>query len=128
MTTQTPTTVYAHEDLHLIPATSLEIITKTWTNNKEEWGKTTDMDIYLARERVLSSHEFAVQAWVLVPKTFSPENPDLDQILSAVETFKRPGMIATKEGGVKDVLSVSVASVFTPKHYRGHGYASFMMK
>ncbi|KAG0052026.1 hypothetical protein BGZ83_003062 [Gryganskiella cystojenkinii] len=132
MTNQTAFKVYAHEDLHLIQANSTDMITKTWTNNKEEWGKTIDMGIYLARERILSSLDFTandkLQVWVLVPKSFDPENPDLDQIISALETFKRPGLVATKQDGVKEVLSVSIASVFTPEHYRGHGYASLMMR
>ncbi|KAG0209205.1 hypothetical protein BGX28_010492 [Mortierella sp. GBA30] len=120
------------QDIHLIRAHSPEIIQRTWANNKLEWGKTLDPDTYFARERHLASQDFSsenrLQAWVLVPRTFDPEYPDLDLILSAVETYERPGIIATKEQGLKDVLSISVASVFTPAQFRGYGYASHMMK
>ncbi|KAF9300782.1 hypothetical protein BGZ74_007513 [Mortierella antarctica] len=123
---------YSHDEVHLIPTTSQAIIQQTWTNNREEWGKTLDLTTYHAREVVLANQEFTnnskLQVWVLVPKTFDPENPDLGLILSAVETFLRPGMVATKELGVRDVASVSVASVFTPAHYRGYGYGSLMMR
>ncbi|KAF9955053.1 hypothetical protein BGZ72_004082 [Mortierella alpina] len=123
---------FALKDIHLIQAHSPETIQRTWANNKNEWGKTMDTDTYYHRERYLASQGFAnggkLKFWILVPKTFSPEHPDLDLILSAVETYDRPGMVATKEHGVKDVLSISVASVFTPLQCRGHGYASHMMK
>ncbi|KAF9288677.1 hypothetical protein BGZ68_010800 [Mortierella alpina] len=123
---------FALGDIHLIQAHSPETIQRTWTNNKHEWGKTIDTDTYYSRERHLASQDFAsggkLKFWILVPKTFSPEHPDLDLILSAVETYDRPGMIATKEHGVKDVLSISIASVFTPAQHRGNGYASHMMK
>ncbi|KAF9557456.1 hypothetical protein EC968_007619 [Mortierella alpina] len=123
---------FALEDIHLIQAHSPETIQRTWANNKHEWGKTIDTDTYYARERHLASQDFANQGklrfWILVPATFRPDQPDLDLILSAVETYDRPGMVATKTHGVKDVLSISIASVFTPAQYRGHGYASHMMK
>ncbi|KAF9965133.1 hypothetical protein BGZ70_005361 [Mortierella alpina] len=123
---------FALEDIHLIQAHSPETIQRTWANNKHEWGKTIDTETYYARERHLASQGFASQGklkfWILVPTTFSPEHPDLDLILSAVETYDRPGMVATKEYGVNDVLAISIASVFTPVQYRGHGYASHMMK
>lgn len=132
MTSPKPTAPYSHDEVHLIPATSQAIIQQTWTNNKEEWGKTLDLETYYAREVVLATQKFTknnkLQVWVLVPKTFDPENPDLSLILSAVETFLRPGVVATKELGVRDVTSVSVASVFTPARYRGHGYGSLMMR
>ncbi|KAF9116338.1 hypothetical protein BGX27_003331 [Mortierella sp. AM989] len=123
---------FAHNDIHLISTTSQEIIQRTWTNNQLEWGKDLGAEIYYSRERFLATQDFGNNGkqkfWVLVPKSFDPEHPDLDLILSAVETFERPGIVATKEQGLHDVLSVSIASVFTPAHYRGHGYASFMMK
>ncbi|KAF8937825.1 hypothetical protein EDD21DRAFT_360841 [Dissophora ornata] len=123
---------FVHNDIHLIHATSPEIIKRTWNNTRIEWGRTYDADTYTARETLLSSQDFTnngkLKVWILVPKTFDSANPDLDLILSSVESFERPGVVATKEQGVRDVLSVSVATVFTPAHYRGNGYASLMMK
>ncbi|KAG0070043.1 hypothetical protein BGZ89_001547 [Linnemannia elongata] len=128
----TAVTSFAHEDIHLIRVYSPDIIQQTWTNNRVEWGPSLDEETYYARERILASQEFTrdnkLQVWILVPKTFDSANPQLDQILSAVETFERPGIVASKDQGLKDVLSISVASVFTPAHYRGRGYASLMMK
>ncbi|KAF9135210.1 hypothetical protein BGW39_004142 [Mortierella sp. 14UC] len=128
----TASTRFAHDDIHLIRANSPDIIQQTWANNRVEWGPTLDEDTYYARERVLAGQEFTrdnkLQVWILVPKTFDPANPQLHLILSAVETFERPGIVASKEDGLKDVVSVSVASVFTPAPYRGRGYASLMMK
>jgi hypothetical protein len=129
MTVSTP---FAHEDIQLIRAYSPDIIQQTWTNNRVEWGPSLDEETYYARERILASQEFTrdnkLQVWILVPKTFDSANPQLDLILSAVETFERPGIVASKDQGLKDVLSISVASVFTPAPYRGRGYASLMMK
>ncbi|KAG0269604.1 hypothetical protein BGZ95_002003 [Linnemannia exigua] len=126
------TTSFAHNDIHLIRAYSPDIIQRTWANNRVEWGPTLDEETYYAREKVLASQEFTrdnkLQVWILVPKTFDSANPQLDLILSAVETFERPGIVASKGEGLKDVLSISVASVFTPVPYRGRGYASLMMK
>ncbi|KAF9196085.1 hypothetical protein BGZ49_002902 [Haplosporangium sp. Z 27] len=123
---------FAHDDIHLIHVTSQAIIQRTWVNSREEWGKAFEAEVYYSRERFLSSLDFAIngqqKCWVLVPKTFDPEHPDLDHILSALETYERSGIIATKEQGLRDVCSVSIASVFTPANYRGHGYASLMMK
>ncbi|KAF9360789.1 hypothetical protein BGX26_007740 [Mortierella sp. AD094] len=126
------TAPFVHSDIHLIRATSQEIIQRTWNNNQLEWGKDLGVENYYAREKFLASQDFASNGkqkfWILVPKTFDPEHSNLDLIISAVETFERPGIIATKEQGLRDVISVSIASVFTPAHYRGHGYASLMMK
>ncbi|KAG0337355.1 hypothetical protein BG004_007676 [Podila humilis] len=127
---------YIHDEVHLIQTSSPAIIRQTWANNKEEWGKDMDDETYFAREIVLATQEFTrdnkLQVWVLVPKTFNPDNDDKDLdlslILSAVETFHRPGIVASKQQGVRDVASISVASVFTPARYRGHGYGSHMMQ
>ncbi|KAI8348709.1 hypothetical protein B0O80DRAFT_429415 [Mortierella sp. GBAus27b] len=123
---------FALSDVHLIRALSPEIIQRTWTNNKVEWGKTIDIETYFGREKHLAKQEFAqhdrMKTWVLVPKSFDPDHPNLDHILCAVETFERPGLVATKDQGVRDVLSVSIASVFCAAPYRGHGYATVMMK
>lgn len=127
-----PAAPFAHSDIHLIRALSTEIIQRTWTNNKAEWGKTLDIETYFSRETHLANQNFAqhgkMKLWVLVPKSFDPDHPDLDQILSAVETYERPGIVATKDQGLRDVLCVSIASVFCPACYRGHGYATLMMK
>ncbi|KAF9092048.1 hypothetical protein BGX23_004654 [Mortierella sp. AD031] len=60
------------------------------------------------------------------PMSGSVEN--LRRILGAVETYERPGLVATVAEGVKDVSSISVASVYVPSKYRHHGYGHYMMK
>ncbi|KAF9983295.1 hypothetical protein BGZ65_001942 [Modicella reniformis] len=64
---------------------------------------------------------------------FEPEDvsiANLERIMGAVETYERPGMIATAgdETGLKDVTSMSVASVFVPSKYRNHSYGKLIMK
>ncbi|KAI1295002.1 hypothetical protein EDD11_008054 [Mortierella claussenii] len=124
---------FALSDLHLIHATSPAIRQRTWSNNRLEWGKAFDDATYRAREQLLSTQDFTdndkLKVWILVPKTFDPSNQDenLDHIVAAVESFERPGIVATKEHGIKDVRSVSIASVFTPARYRGYGYGTLMM-
>ncbi|KAF9982579.1 hypothetical protein BGZ65_002712 [Modicella reniformis] len=72
---------FSHCDIHLIRTLSPEIIQHTWINNKEEWGKSMDLETYLSRERYLNDQTLArdgkLKTWVLVPKSFDPEHPDL---------------------------------------------------
>ncbi|KAF8929913.1 hypothetical protein BGZ52_001655 [Haplosporangium bisporale] len=126
---------YALEDLHMIEATTPDLIQKTWANNWEEWAKGVEKPTYYEREIVLSKTNFSnnhkIRTWILVPKTFgvnSNKPDDLEQILSAVETYERPGIVATVAGGLQDVSSFSVASVYTPAKYRRHGYGSLLMR
>ncbi|KAF9179213.1 hypothetical protein BGZ51_005181 [Haplosporangium sp. Z 767] len=63
------------------------------------------------------------------PEDVSEEN--LDRILAAVETYERPGIVATSGEGddsIKEVSSMSVASVYAPSKYRNHGYGKLMMR
>jgi len=63
------------------------------------------------------------------PTQVSIEN--LERILGALETYERPGMVAKTtdpDGGVKDVSTMSIASVYVPSKYRHHGYGKLMMK
>ncbi|OAQ30558.1 hypothetical protein K457DRAFT_124917 [Linnemannia elongata AG-77] len=57
---------------------------------------------------------------------------NLERILGALETYERPGLVARTEDdgeeGVKDVSTMSVASVYVPSKYRHHGYGHLMMK
>ncbi|KAF9182215.1 hypothetical protein BGZ51_007075 [Haplosporangium sp. Z 767] len=125
-------THFSHGEVHLIRATTPEVIRRTWTNNKEGFGPGIDLDNWLAGKDALHSQDFSAQGrnkiWILVPKTFNIQQPDLDLILSSAETYDRPGLIASKDQGVRDVATVSIASVFTPERYRGQGYASLMMR
>ncbi|KAG0225889.1 hypothetical protein B0O80DRAFT_216407 [Mortierella sp. GBAus27b] len=62
------------------------------------------------------------------PKDVSENN--LERILGALEAYERPGLIATagEDAELKDVTSVSVASVYAPSKYRNHGYGKLLMK
>ncbi|KAF9571538.1 hypothetical protein EC968_000432 [Mortierella alpina] len=147
---------YALHDLVLIPATAPEIIQQTWTNNMEEWAKGVPLAQYHAREQHLAATEFSSEnrliTWILVPKAdadvteeyktatgddgvrggfdptdFSKQN--LERILGAVETYERPGIVATVGDEIlHEVSSVSVASVYAPSKYRNHGYGKLMMR
>ncbi|KAF9277833.1 hypothetical protein BGZ68_008974 [Mortierella alpina] len=109
-------TKYSHEDIHLIRAPTASIIEHTWKRLKN-----LDNQDFSGRK----NHTI----WILVPKTFNKDHEsDLDLILATAETYERPGLLATRQDGVKDVRAISVASVHTPERYRGNGYASIMMK
>lgn len=119
----------------MIEATTPDLIQKTWANNWEEWAKGVEKPTYFEREVVLSKTNFSnnqkIRTWILVPKSFgtnSDKPDDLEQILSAVETYERPGIVATVESGLQDVPSFSVASVYTPAKYRRYGYGSLLMR
>ncbi|KAF9116209.1 hypothetical protein BGX27_004316 [Mortierella sp. AM989] len=61
------------------------------------------------------------------PLDISEEN--MERILGALETYERPGIVATVgDEELKDVSSMSVASVYAPSKYRNHGYGKLMMK
>ncbi|KAF9344363.1 hypothetical protein BGX26_004459 [Mortierella sp. AD094] len=61
------------------------------------------------------------------PSDISEEN--MERILGAVETYERPGIVATAgDEELKDVSSMSVASVYAPSKYRNHGYGKLTMK
>ncbi|KAF9961378.1 hypothetical protein BGZ72_003860 [Mortierella alpina] len=147
---------YALHDLILIPATEPELIQQTWTNNMEEWAKGVPLEQYHAREQHLATTAFSSEnrliTWILVPKIdadvteeyktatgdqgvrggfdpmdFSKQN--LERILGAVETYERPGIVATVGDEIlHEVSSVSVASVYAPSKYRNHGYGKLMMR
>ncbi|KAF9953880.1 hypothetical protein BGZ70_000076 [Mortierella alpina] len=147
---------YALHDLVLIPATAPEIIQKTWTNNMEEWAKGVPLEQYHAREQHLAATAFSSEnrliTWILVPKAdadvteeykttagdhgvrggFDPKDvskQNLERILGAVETYERPGIVATVgDETLHEVSSVSVASVYAPSKYRSHGYGKLMMR
>ncbi|KAF9913621.1 hypothetical protein BX616_009813 [Lobosporangium transversale] len=105
------------------------------------------------------SSDNRLKTWVLVPKPdtevtteykewaatedpekgvrggFDPQDvseANLDRIMAAVETYERPGIMATvgetEDGVLRDVNSVSVASVYGPSKFRNHGYGKLMMK
>ncbi|KAG0199456.1 hypothetical protein BGX28_007280 [Mortierella sp. GBA30] len=126
----------SHEDVHLILAPGTTIIEHTWTCNHRAFGGTIELNTYLAGLKHLDRQEFSGRKnhkiWILVPKIFNVEDVedrlDLDQVLASVETYERPGLMASKGEGVKDVRSISIACVHTPERHRGNGYASFMMR
>ncbi|KAG0343436.1 hypothetical protein BG004_005311 [Podila humilis] len=128
---------FALEDVHMIEATTPALIQKTWGNNWEEWAKGVHKPTYYEREIALSKTAFSshrnLRTWILVPKSFDPSKDsselDLEEILSAVESYERPGIVATVEKGrLEDVTSYSIASVYTPAKYRRHGYGSLLMR
>ncbi|KAJ3088385.1 hypothetical protein HK102_008866 [Quaeritorhiza haematococci] len=101
-------------------------------NNYAEWGVSANLTIdrYLEREQHLANRDFAKDGlitWILVPaKDATGFEPGT--ILSACETYRRPALVTLGDGQVHKVRCFSVASVFTPAKYRGHGYAGTMMK
>ncbi|KAF9970650.1 hypothetical protein BGZ73_006618 [Actinomortierella ambigua] len=136
MTTKAPIP-YPLDQVEVVQATRTDLIERTWINNKAEWGKDTELDVYLDRERHLQSQDLTrnggIKTWIVVPRQQahpgSDQDVDPETILSALETFERSAWVARKEDGqVHEVLAISIASVFTPEKFRSYGYGSLLMK
>ncbi|KAJ1657387.1 hypothetical protein IWQ61_003207 [Dispira simplex] len=139
-------------DLIVRPA-SPEQVVATWRRTHVVWGKKLTVDKYLERERVLSHATFTgpnLAVYVLVPRS----QPDTLDMLAHCDVFKRPCLVYTApatsasaekldsgDSAESKVVSpattgnqptqgdaYSIASVFCPHKYRGHGYASLMMR
>ncbi|EMD31881.1 hypothetical protein CERSUDRAFT_162318 [Gelatoporia subvermispora B] len=75
----------------------------------------------------MDSHAHATDAklttWVLAPK----DDPTTIDFMCSCETMRRTGIVANSTG-LSTVSCFAVASVYTPPHKRGRGYAGHMMR
>ncbi|KAJ3043660.1 hypothetical protein HDV00_004433 [Rhizophlyctis rosea] len=105
-----------------------EQIRQAWKNNYASWGAPDLLiDQYIERETLLGNTDFARdrETWVLVP----PNAPSHTlSFLAACETYRRPMLIGDGKKGLREGVCVSIASVFTPKPYRGRGYAGYLLE
>ncbi|KAG6371625.1 hypothetical protein JVT61DRAFT_9338 [Boletus reticuloceps] len=107
------------------PAQVYESRKRTWP----QWGGLLTEDQFLDRAAQMDAMEHAVNSrmitWVLAPR----DKPQTLDFMCACETYKRPGLVRYPGSTeVQEVTCYGVASVFTPPHKRGKGYASYMMR
>ncbi|KAJ1972153.1 hypothetical protein H4R35_004832 [Dimargaris xerosporica] len=124
------------EELVLVPATPAQA-KLTWTRTLSVWGKGLTLEQYHEREHMLANTDFArdnLQVYVLVPK----DDPTTLNPLAHCDVYKRPcwQLLWSERRGDPDLPycqlvegdAYSVASVFCPPEYRGHGYGSAMIR
>lgn len=96
--------------------------------NYIEWGQSITLDQYLEREIHLANQSSCTNDGA---KFWSYEQQDPATkawtVVSSCETLTRPAMYKVKGSPVKDTTSISIGAVFTPKEYRGKGYAKDML-
>lgn len=127
-------TSYALKDLSLVRTTSPDQTRQVWLSNQVQWGSSLDSDLWLDMADLRTHQDFGpgfgYQIWILVP-TAQAHDPNAT-ILSAAHTFDRPGYLTTRDKDdtpvLKDVRVANVLFVFTPVHFRRHGYGKYLMK
>ncbi|KAG9314667.1 hypothetical protein JVU11DRAFT_5472 [Chiua virens] len=107
------------------PAQVLESRKRTWP----QWGGLLTKEQFLERDAIMDTMEHAVDSrmitWVLAPRG----DPETLDFMCSCETYKRHGLVRyPRSAEVQEVTCYGVASVFTPPHKRGKGYASHMMR
>lgn len=103
----------------------------TWHKSSVDWGKALPLSTYIEREELLCTaspltRSGGVSHWILVDKTLPP---DQRPILATSESLRKRTLLKVPgEDRVREVLSHGIGSVFCYPEYRGHGYASRMMR
>ncbi|PSS10851.1 hypothetical protein M430DRAFT_53397 [Amorphotheca resinae ATCC 22711] len=114
--------------LHLTHPTPLER-TATWTLNSRNWGGALGLESYIERETYLMNVPLArdggITHWIL---TSSSAPPSSRPILASCESLRKPALVRTPEGEIKELITHGIGSVFCDPQYRGRGYASRMLK
>lgn len=94
--------------------------------NYDGFGQPLSRELYLEREHALNLLPFGAGGfrWALV-------DTESGGWTATCETYHRPCLFTAEQGGravVKDGTVAVVASVFTPVHLRGRGYAAEMIR
>ncbi|KAI0777765.1 hypothetical protein BD413DRAFT_640527 [Trametes elegans] len=119
-------------DLSLFPATREQVV-EARKRTSVQWAKGDSLEHYLQREVVLEKHGHAADGkhitWVLAPRN----DPTTLDFMCSCETYRRTAVVAKRAKQVdarevREVVAYGVASVFTPEHKRGKGYARHMMR
>ncbi|TPX50682.1 hypothetical protein SeLEV6574_g00769 [Synchytrium endobioticum] len=95
--------------------------------NGFEWAKPLSMEQHKERELLLLESEYSRKRgtrWALIADD-APE--DTTDLLSSCESYKREAVLGFGNGQVTMTHSYRISYVFTPKVYRGKGYASTLM-
>ncbi|EGY14110.1 lysine acetyltransferase [Verticillium dahliae VdLs.17] len=103
--------------------------TATWTATHPHWGAALDLDVYHRREHFLTtvpqSRNGGITHWILTDPSAAP---GARPVLSSCESIRKRCLVASPDGTVREGVTHGITSVFTEPRYRGHGYASKMMK
>jgi len=66
-----------------------------------------------------------VSHWILVDTSAQPDDR---AIYASCESLRKPALVRTSDGTLKEVISHGIGSVFCNPEYRGRGYAARMLK
>lgn len=114
--------------LSLFPATSEQVV-ESRRRSHASWARGLSMEHYLKRDEVMDFQEHAsngkLVTWVLAPRN----DPSTLDFMCSCETYRRSAAVATPGASTtSEVPGYGVASVYTPPHKRGKGYAAHMMR
>lgn len=128
MSSQPQLPLASSPSLKLVHPTEAECL-RIWTATHPQWGGALNLPTYLEREAHLLAGPLSSNGrqtpWLLTDGDAAPgERP----ILASCETLKKPSLVVTKDGDVREVVGHGVASVFTFPEMRGKGYAGKMME
>ncbi|KAI0132649.1 N-acetyltransferase-like protein [Xylariales sp. AK1849] len=103
---------------------------RTWTLNYVEWGGALSMDNYLAREQYLATIPLAenggMKYWILTDSTAPSESRP---VLASCETLRKKVLVTVPgSNDVREDVVYGIGSVYTNPQFRGHRYASRMLK
>lgn len=103
-----------------------------WRLNGKSWAGRLDIETYIRREKLLADQAFTrdngITYWILTDTTKAPNERE---ILASCESLRKRALIATAErngeGGVEEIVSHGIGSVFSDPRYRRRGYAGRMI-
>lgn len=115
-------------DIRLDLLTPEEVLAQTAANSTE-WSGALNKEQYFRREDHLAKQELTrdggLTAWGLI---YQPNGAESRQVLAGCETYRKRGLVRTSDGKVKDGVVHGVGSVFSPREFRGKGFAGRMMQ
>ncbi|KAL8947597.1 MAG: hypothetical protein Q9222_006137 [Ikaeria aurantiellina] len=118
------------KSLRLVEATEAEML-ECSTINSMSWRGPLTTEQYLLREAHLRDQAFTcdggITYWVLVDTAVPPTSKGVRRILSSCETLKKRALIADADGGLREVISHGIGSVYCNPIFRGRGYAQRML-
>ncbi|GAV47968.1 hypothetical protein ZYGR_0I02640 [Zygosaccharomyces rouxii] len=129
------------QDLRFERITNPKEIRATHAQNSATWKGPLTLESYVERERILGEASIARKNQLTEVREEFPELApmlgiryfalkDGDTIVSSCETLNRLGYFISpgESRNIEHNLMICVGGVFTPKEYRGKGYASCMVE
>ncbi len=103
----------------------------TWAKNHVMWGGALSVEDYLKREESLMTassltRDGGISHWILVEKDSEPNNRPI--YASSESIRKRAYVRPAGSNEIKEAICHGIGGVFSYEEYRGHGYASRMMR